>query len=199
MGEESGGIKCTSSGENKSIPKIVHAYHFLLRIMLNKILKIPQLFETFSTHKAKLDNEKFVITRSTNVLPISVADDFQTGNTLGSHSDTNKLCGVYISFPFLPPHCQTSLYSIFYALLFYFKDRTKFGNNAVFRKLIDELKHLETEGVQLDLPDKRIIVYFKLGVIIGDNLGLRSVLSFTESFNANYACRFCKMDKIKDR
>lgn len=38
-------------------------------------------------------------------------------------------------------------------------------------------------------------VFFMLGLINGDNLGLHTILSFTESFSANYCCRFCTMHK----
>lgn len=41
------------------------------------------------------------------------------------------------------------------------------------------------------------LVYFSLALIIGDNLGLHSILGFTESFMANYPCRFCKCSKIE--
>ncbi|KAF0769834.1 Uncharacterized protein FWK35_00006348 [Aphis craccivora] len=33
--------------------------------------------------------------------------------------------------------------------------------------------------------------------IIGDNLGLHSILGFTESFMSNYPCRFCKCSKFE--
>jgi hypothetical protein len=32
---------------------------------------------------------------------------------------------------------------------------------------------------------------------LGDNLGLHSVLGFTESFVAHYLCRFCKLSKTE--
>ena len=40
-------------------------------------------------------------------------------------------------------------------------------------------------------------IFFKLGAIVGDNLGLHGLLGFAESFNANFMCRFCKMDKTQ--
>lgn len=54
---------------------------------------------------------------------------------------------------------------------------------------------LETEGVQLVVESKNIQVYFKLALIIGDNLGLHGILGFIESFSANFCCRFCKISK----
>jgi hypothetical protein len=34
-----------------------------------------------------------------------------------------------------------------------------------------------------------------LGFVLGDNLGLNEILGFVQSFNANYSCRFCKIQK----
>lgn len=36
-----------------------------------------------------------------------------------------------------------------------------------------------------------IRVYFPLLLIAGDNLGLNSLLGFSESFSADYFCRLC--------
>ncbi|KAL5239394.1 hypothetical protein ACI65C_006804, partial [Semiaphis heraclei] len=38
-------------------------------------------------------------------------------------------------------------------------------------------------------------IFFSLGMIIGDNLGLHSILGFTESFVSRYSCKFCKTIK----
>ncbi|KAJ8969605.1 hypothetical protein NQ314_001671, partial [Rhamnusium bicolor] len=51
------------------------------------------------------------------------------------------------------------------------------------------------KGVNLNINNKEEIVYFKLGLTVGDNLGLHSILVLTESFAANFRCRFCKMNK----
>lgn len=59
------------------------------------------------------------------------------------------------------------------------------------------MKFLEKSGILIDLPLGKQRVYFKVGLIIGDNLGLHGLLGFTESFVANYACRFCKMTLVQ--
>lgn len=38
-------------------------------------------------------------------------------------------------------------------------------------------------------------MHFILGLILGDNLGLNTMLDFSKSFSANYYCRFCKSSK----
>lgn len=182
---------------------------FPLRDMLKRILQIPGFFNEVHMYLKKLEDEsvttnfvqsklwKFLATPSSQtVLPLFLYfDDFETGNPLGAHAGINKMGAVYFSLPFLPPEYRYSLVSIINGLLFHSKDREQFGNFAVFRPLIEELKYLESQGIVLNLPQGKVQIYFKLGLILGDNLGLHSLLGFTESFRANFACRFCKMNK----
>lgn len=76
-------------------------------------------------------------------------------------------------------------------------DRKQFGNNMTFKQLILEITSLENEGINLMIDNKNQLVYFSLALIIGENLGLHSILGFTESFMSNYPCRFCKCSKIE--
>lgn len=87
-------------------------------------------------------------------------DDFETGNALGSHAGDNKMGGVYVSLPGLPPQYRSSLLTIFNALIFYSKDREEFGNFAVFNPLINELKHLETQGIEVNLSGRKVQINF---------------------------------------
>lgn len=55
----------------------------------------------------------------------------------------------------------------------------------------DELKFLENEGITVDIPEGPKKIYFRLALVTGDNLGLHSLLGFTESFNQKIFCRLC--------
>lgn len=77
-------------------------------------------------------------------------DNFEIGNPLGSHSGIHKLGAVYISIPCIPPHRQSSLNTIFLALLFHSSDRVKFGNNIIFKPLIDEINYLRDTGIYIN-------------------------------------------------
>lgn len=124
-------------------------------------------------------------------------DDYQVGNALGSKSNKNKLGAVYVSIPCLPQYLFPTLRNIFLFSLFYTQDCKDFGNQAVFNKLIEELKYLEETGITIDVINNiNVKVYFKLGLILGDNLGIHSILGLTESFSAKFCCRFCKISKI---
>lgn len=49
----------------------------------------------------------------------------------------------------------------------------------------------------VNIENQNYTIYFSLSLIIGDNLGLHSILGFSESFNANYPCRFCSCSKVE--
>lgn len=126
-----------------------------------------------------------------NVLPIFLYfDEFETNNALGSHSGLQNLGALYLSFPFIPFAMRSKLENIFLVMLLNSLDRKKFGN-AVFKDVVSELKQLEENG--LIIFGRRY--YFVLTSILGDNKGINSVLGFTDSFNANYFCRFCTMHR----
>lgn len=136
--------------------------------------------------------------KSKEVFPfIQYYDDFETGNALGSHAGNHKIGAVYLQIPCLPPEFSSTLDSIFTALVFRAKDRTEYGNYKTFRPLLEELKFLEREGVTLNLPQKTTTIYFKLGLIVGDNLGIHSIFGLIESFVGNFSCRFCTLNKTQ--
>lgn len=122
-------------------------------------------------------------------------DDYEVGNPLGSHSGIHKLGAVYVSIPCLPPHRQSSLNTIFLTLLFHSSDRQKFGNNIIFKPIIEELNFLRATGIDIDTDNFKGNIKFELGLITGDNLGIHSITGFVESFSSNYVCRICKVKK----
>lgn len=182
--------------------------------MLKKVFEILGFYDSVKTYKQQLEKDKSIISNfiqsstwkktiencpsTDDIFPFfSFSDDYETGNCLGSRAGSNKLCGTYVSIPCFPPHLQ-SLNTIFHALIYYSKDCQEYGNFAVFRTLIRELGELEKCGVEINLSnEKKKIIFFKLGSILGDNLGLHSLLGFVENFHSFYSCRFCNMDVVQ--
>lgn len=161
---------------------------------MNKCKHSKKILLNFVQGSVWKDKEKYH--ESQTVLPIVLFfDDYEIGNPLGSHSGIHKLGAVYISIPCIPPHRQSSLNTIFLALLFHSSDRQKFGNNVIFKPLIDELNYLRHTGIDIDIDGFKGIIKFELGVIIGDNLGVHSITGFVESFSSNYPCRICNIRK----
>ena len=54
---------------------------------------------------------------------------------------------------------------------------------------------MQTEGIIIETENGPERIYFALGLVLGDKLGLNSIFGFVESFNSNYFCRLCKMSK----
>lgn len=121
-------------------------------------------------------------------------DDFECNNPLGSHVGVHSISAVYYQFPTMPHEYLSLLDNVFVAMLYnsYFKI---YGNHSAFYELIKELKYLEEEGIDINTENGKVKIYFILGMILGDNLGLNTILGFSKSFSSNYYCRICKSHK----
>ncbi|XP_031359486.1 uncharacterized protein LOC116183029 [Photinus pyralis] len=132
----------------------------------------------------------------TVVLPLVIFyDDFEISNVLGSHAGIHKLGGLYVSIPALPPHIVSQLNHTFMLSLCHSSDKTQFKNKKVFQPAIDELNYLHTTGITITTEFFTGVIKFKVVCLTGDNLGLNSILGFTESFVANHYCRICNAPK----
>ncbi|XP_022164770.1 uncharacterized protein LOC111029861, partial [Myzus persicae] len=121
-------------------------------------------------------------------------DDLEINNPLGSHSTFQAVSAVYYSFPLLENNSK--LTNIFLAAIIKSVDMKEYGNESCLKSLIDVLYSFEKEGIIISTPEKGDTrVYFMLGLVLGDNLGLNSILDFSRSFSASYFCRFCKASK----
>lgn len=118
----------------------------------------------------------------------------EINNPLGSHS--SSIFGVYYCFLSAPFYLRSNLQNIFVAALFNTKDVEAVRNYKTFFKLIVQLNDLENNGLQLKLSGRSEKIYFSLGLIVGDNLGVNSVLGFSRSFSATFFCIFCHSNKI---
>lgn len=119
----------------------------------------------------------------------------EINNAIGSHS--SSILGVYYSFPSAPNFLRHNLNTIFIAALFNTSDVKNIGNDRTFFRLVEEINELENIGINIKLSDKIINIKFVLGLVIGDNLGINSVLGFSKSFSSNFFCRFCINNKTK--
>jgi hypothetical protein len=188
--------------------------HFIsLRIVLKKFFSLSNILRETLQHMNELGEhdstqtiEHFIHGSSWKsrqsqhgrklVMPVFLqVDDFEPLNALGSHSSIHKLGAAYISLPCLPPRYTSQLSNIFLALIYHSSDRVQFGNRVIFQPLIDELNFLLNDGIFIDHPDFKGTIYFDLGLILGDNLGLHNICGFVESFSANMTCRTCKVTR----
>ncbi|KAF7651237.1 hypothetical protein LDENG_00113750, partial [Lucifuga dentata] len=76
-------------------------------------------------------------------------DDFETANPLGSKRGIHKLGCIYFTLKNLPPKFNSVLMNVHLTALFYTEDLKTYGFDNILKPLIDDLKILETEGIQL--------------------------------------------------
>lgn len=124
------------------------------------------------------------------------ADDIEINNPLGAHAGVQSVCNIYYSFPCLPRK-ESNLKNIFLAATILSSNFKLHGNEKCLKQLLIELKYLETEGIDIKIDDRYLKVNFVLGLFLGDNLALNSLLGFNKSFNSKSFCRFCKGTKTE--
>lgn len=134
--------------------------------------------------------------KSTLIPLIVYFDEFEVDNPLGSHAGINKVGGIYASVPCLPVELQSKIENILLVILFNVDDRKNTEDEFLLVKLVEELKFLENNGITVQInEEKSVKFFFKLALIVGDNLGVHSLLGFVESFVANFPCRFCQISR----
>ncbi|KAB0790079.1 hypothetical protein PPYR_15603, partial [Photinus pyralis] len=74
-------------------------------------------------------------------------------------------------------------------------DLKRYGTKMIFSNLRDDLKMLSTKGITVNILEQEFQIYFLVASFLGDNLGIHTLLGFTESFRASYYCRFCKSSR----
>lgn len=110
---------------------------------------------------------------------------------IGTRRGLAKQGGVYYSLMCIPDKYRSTLSNILLAQLHNYTDHAEYGNLPIFNNIIEELKDLEDNGITLEINGLKKQIYFALLTVVGDNLGLNTVLGFVCSFNAHYCCRFC--------
>jgi hypothetical protein len=120
-------------------------------------------------------------------------DAFEVANPLGSGKKKHKLVGVYLTLGNLLPHSRSQIDPMQLILICRDVDFKYFGIEKIFRRLIMDLKDIETNGIDLGLgePILGAVVF-----IAGDNLGHHCIGGFVENFStSNYVCRFCHLHR----
>ncbi|XP_007566221.1 uncharacterized protein LOC103147693 [Poecilia formosa] len=114
-------------------------------------------------------------------------DEFETTNPLGSKN------GIYSILRNLPPKYNSVLMNIYVVALFHSQDLKMYGFDDILKPLVDDLKILEKQGIQVPFSDSPL--FGSVVQVTGDNLGLHGLFGFVESFSATYFCRFCLTSK----
>lgn len=180
--------------------------------VLKNFFEIPNVFKNTMDYITSLESSKIILSNfiqgqfwqnrkrtfdtSKIILPLFVYyDDYETNNPLGSHAGLGKVGAVYATIPCLPPIYQSKMENIFLFEVFNTLDRQVLGSMAVFRDAIKELEFLKESGVEIKVNNKEYVIYFHFVLLLGDNLGMHSILGYSESFMAIFFCRICLVRK----
>lgn len=138
--------------------------HLPMKHSLKALLETDGLLHETLSYMDFLQNEKTLLlnfvqgtlwqkqrqacTKNGIVLPlIGFFDDVELGDGLGTHAGKNEVGAVSVTIPCLPPNFASKLDSVILCSVFHTKDRKKYGNKVIFRKFLDELHHLENDGI----------------------------------------------------
>lgn len=197
LGERVEFVKENAVQVTKAVP--VTGQFIPIRLVFQKFFEIPGLLNETLEYIESLTSNKLIISNSIQgslwktmteecqnkiVMPLFLCfDDYENNNPLGSHNGISKCGAVYLSIPCLPRRLRSKLKNIFLFILFNTLDRKVFSNAIIFSKAMYELTFIETNGIEVHCNGGIRTIYFKLALILGDNLGLHSLLGFRESFN----------------
>lgn len=134
--------------------------------------------------------------RYPNALQIQMYfDDLETTNPLGSKTKIHKMGAVYFCLRNLPVEFNSSLANIHLCLLFNSIDREVYGFDKIFAPFLDDIRRLETDGIEVEIEGQLSVLHGTICLLTGDNLACHSLGGFLESFSANRFCHFCLTDR----
>lgn len=127
--------------------------------------------------QGELWKQKIKVYPNKTVVPYFLyLDDLEINNPLKSHSKVHSIYNVYYSFPCFPVE-ESKLENVFFAAIIKSTDIKNYGNEKCFQSLINELKYLEINDIDIKIDENSTLhVYFILSLVLGDNLGLNSFL-----------------------
>ncbi|XP_075155529.1 uncharacterized protein LOC142228878 [Haematobia irritans] len=184
-------------------PKKLEIVVMPLKFMIKSIFSIPNLLNlTLQNIQTSLSDDKLssfangdlfkkVVQQYPSRIQIPYIlyfDDFQINNALGGN--TYSVCGCYMQFPLIPKHLLSQLQFIFTAAFVSTKNLKECGNESSFHSFVEDLKQLEL-GIDLIVNGSVQKVHFILGLVVGDNLAVNSIVGYVQSFNAMHYCRAC--------
>lgn len=146
---------------------------------------LEDVTDGYAYKKTTLFNE------NTDALKIILYQDaFEVCNPLGSSKKKHKILAVYFTLVNFRPHLRYNIDHTLLVLLCKEHDFKYFGQAAVFKPLMQDLKDLENHGI--DIFNTGQMVKGTVNFIAGDNLGSHCIGGFVENFSTvPHFCRYC--------
>lgn len=159
-----------------------------MRCVLKKFFKLPGVWEAVQQNKSKDDGilrdfhdglyfKKMLYSLSPTLDLYN--DDKETANPLGTHTGIHKLGFFYYIVKELPATYNSLLANCHLLHILYAANRKEFGFSKILESIVDELKHLNKEGMHVCINDTQVHISVALGQVSGDNLGMQALFGFT--------------------
>lgn len=181
-----------------------------IKKVLKHFLELPNVFDTIFNYIEKMEHCKCIcsciqtqrwaeikkIYAGKIVFPYTLyGDDFEINNPLGSRKIINKINAIYCYISCIPPEYSGLLENILLTQLMKSEYKKITSSYKLYKPLLDEIKDLQENGIDLNVNGKEKKVYFELFNLSGDNLDLHAMLGFNQSFNSEFPCRLCLITK----
>lgn len=121
-------------------------------------------------------------------------DCFSLCNPLGA-AKKKKILAVYMLLGNLPIEQRSKIDNIQLVLLCEYKHVQSFGMPKIFECVVEDLKKLEIQGINIEIGQNFINVKGTMFSMLGDNLGSHEMLGLSMNFssrsNTSFWCRYC--------
>ena len=204
-GEEYRQITDQETGVVRQIPFTKNFQYVPLRPLLKMVLSRPGVMEAIMQQQQRQNNDGILQDFSDGalfkrynayrdkILILLYQDDVELANPLGSRK--HKIGLIYMTVKSLPSKFNSAMSQIYLVAAYDMNDSKVYGIDAILRPIIDDLKSLEEDGLNIETRVFSGNVGIAVAQVVGDNLGVHGLLGFVESFSANFPCRRCKMPK----
>ena len=135
------------------------------------------------------ENE-FFKTNPTAIPLLLFTDELEVANPLGAGKTKHKVQCTYYTTLDVIPQLRSRVKSIQLCSLVLSRHWKKYGNLKCNRNFIEDLKDLETNGLEVKKPSKKVLK-IGLGLVVGDNLGQHMLCEMNCCFSSGFICRFC--------
>ena len=126
-------------------------------------------------------------------------DDFECENPLSTHLTVYKMAAMYMSLACLPPQFGLKLDYTFLVQITHSWDITSCPDSVVHFNVVNVLNDLAINGIEVKVNEKSFRIFFKLALMVADNVGMNRILGLKTHFNSDFFANFVKWIKIDYR
>lgn len=152
------------------------------------------MYERYCCRK-NYKNSDFFQSHENNIQIQIYFDDAQL--TCPLKTKPHSVSGIYCIVRNIPPNFTSKLDNMYLVVISDTKIVKKHGCDSILEHFVNDIKTLETVGIEIDDEDNqnRIVLKGTLVQVSFDNLGGNTMFGLVKCFNTMYYCRICTCSK----